>query len=194
MFTAATIHLLSVAKGNNVTADTMLVERCIAALDSMGQTWKCALQCKLVLQRLLHEWHPKLAKPDGGQGSFLSLEVPDAAKSTPASSEAFRVREMLQQNPAMAEELQRLGWVPPGSNTTVGSISSDGLGMLSVQDTEHTWIDQPNTPATRDQSLFDEMLISNEGMPPEAWADQLFSLGAGPGWSTEWSSCNFNVD
>ena len=191
IFTAATIHLLSVAKGKNVAADTASVERCIATLGSMGRTWKCALQCKSVLRQLLQEWHPGLAQSHDVQSSAPSPEVLDAAIEQPnaASSGASSIQETLQQNPEMAEELQRLGWVPPSLSTTIvsqGYTSVNGFVDSDMQnmDRTKTWTGQPDTLMVRDVEALsdDETLTRHDGMPPEAWADQLFGLETGGEW------------
>jgi hypothetical protein len=114
-FTAGTIHLLGAANGKSLESDTASVKGCIAVLHSMGQTWKCASQSGDVLQRLLHEWNPKRASSDGAPATATKLNA----------SGGVNIQEMLQQNPEMAQQLQRLGWAPP----RLGIVPSSSSGF-----------------------------------------------------------------
>lgn len=122
VFTAGTIHLLAAANSNSLESDTASVKRCITVLHSMGQTWKCASQSGDVLQRLLQEWNPKLASSDA---------VPATAMESNASG-GVNIKEMLQRNPEIAQQLQRLGWAPPRLDTVQSSSSSSNPDLQTL--------------------------------------------------------------
>lgn len=101
-FTAGTIHLLGAA--NNLDCDNgkiTLVQDCISVLHSIGETWKCALQSGDVLQRLLHDCL-------GTSKKVISL---GGRQKAPTS--AIDIQEILQRDPNVAQQLERLGWAPP---------------------------------------------------------------------------------
>jgi len=208
-FTAGTIHLLGAANGKNLESDTASVKGCIAVLHSMGQTLKCASQSGDVLQRLLHEWHPKLAKSVGTPSVF------------PRSNwqEGVNVQEMLEKNPDVVQQLQRLGWAPPRMGVPPSSLSgftpdleTVALNYMQAEPSntattqqsfvppetganDIAWMSQPSgwtdhsyistLPPIQEQSLF-EMLMGNDGMAPEAWSNRLFNVEAGGAWPPSW--------
>jgi len=118
MFTAGTIHLLSVANGRSVESDTALVKGSIVVLHSMGQTWKCASQSGDVLQQLLHEWHPKSASTDAAVATGKNVQSGGIdGPSSSSAPQAIDIEQVLQKNPEVAQQLRKLGWAPPELGT-----------------------------------------------------------------------------
>lgn len=116
VFTAGTIHLLAAANSKSVESDTALVKRCIAVLQSMGKTWKCASQSSDALQRLLKEWHLKLASSNENRATSAGSNALEKATKEPSSAttpQPIDMQTMLQQNPDVVQQLQQLGWAPP---------------------------------------------------------------------------------
>ena len=102
-FAAGTIHLLCAA---NVTGRQQIaieiqgVRHCISALQKMGDGFWCASQSGSILDGLLKEWCPE--QDEGVQ--TISNKTWD---------EAIPVAQLLASNPNLADELKRLGWIPP---------------------------------------------------------------------------------
>lgn len=128
VFTAGTIHLLAAANSKSVESDTALVKRCIVVLQSMGQTWKCASQSSDALQRLLKEWHLKLASSNENRATSVGSNALEKATEEPPSAttpQPIDMQTMLQQNPDVVQQLQQLGWAPP----RLDSVSNPSSGF-----------------------------------------------------------------
>lgn len=136
LFTAGTIHLLKASTDQSVESDYTSVKKCIAVLHSMGLTWKCASQSGDVLQRMLQEWCPRAAS---------SEKAPATASTSIATvSHTLDIREMLQQNPEVGQQLQLLGWAPPKMDKAPGfPIDSTGLDLETMLTFPHQMVSIP---------------------------------------------------
>ena len=152
-FTAGTIHLLAVANGKNIDGDTECVKGCIAALHSIGQTWKCAFQSGNVLERLLREWHPS--------SSTITTDT-DTTRSNISEqgrNDQIDVERMLQQNPQVARQLRRLGWAPPRAD-----FSPNPMTFVPESETVLTTSSFPvSYSQQRHGDLFSSSLLASAG-------------------------------
>ncbi|CAH0057984.1 unnamed protein product [Clonostachys solani] len=138
IFTAGAIHLRSVVRSKNAEFKLEAVEKCIAALNGMGQTWKCAALSGDALQRLLEDWQAKAAK---SATHAQRTRVPsEGIGNSPTSIQSIDIQHMLRKDPDVAAQLRRLGWMPPEEAhiSLQGFHNPDFETLLTGMDSQNT--------------------------------------------------------
>lgn len=122
-FSAGTVHLLSAShcaskQSRKFKACIEAVQQCITALREMGETLKCAAVSANTLQKLLDE-------------SYAPAPPKPAPAPAPAPGpEGLDIASMLQ-NPAVAEQLLKMGWAPP-SGVSIPSTAATAAGSSTT--------------------------------------------------------------
>jgi hypothetical protein len=90
-------------------------DACMSALRAMSLTWKSASQSESILGQLREEWCPQELAP-----------VRDEQTA------AGGIQALLERNPAMVDELRRLGWAPPAEQGQA-KVHMQGQGHMQLQ-------------------------------------------------------------
>lgn len=154
-FSAGTVHLLSATHCATKTSKKFknsidAVQQCITALKEMGESKRCSAVSSATLSRLLDEYYTPPSRPP--------TPPPPAQQHTITNVDLSRML----QDPAVAEQLLRMGWAPPGPAS--GPATSQSGASASPSSVHHSFKAETPPQGPVDWSLFGHLQPNSANM------------------------------